>query len=451
MLVVSRDLRISRLNSGFAEFLARSSDDCLNLSLTEVLPQVSETMGRIVNQVIIARKPLKESVVEFDYKKDFYCWSISAYPLANDERRIDKVNLIIHDITELQLSKKKLERAYEDILELQEKLKQENQLLRREISQTTDQYLIIGSSNGIKKVLQQISQVAPTDTVVLISGETGTGKELVARALHQKSNRKSQPLVIVNCAALPANLIESELFGHEKGSFTGAINRKTGKFELADRGTLFLDEIGELPLELQSKLLRVLQESQIERVGGIKTINIDTRIIAATNRDLLKEVKEGRFREDLYFRINVFPIELPPLRERNTDIIEISQACIRMFAERMGKPVPALDQSSISALLNYDWPGNIRELRNLIERALILCTSDTLNITLPSPMNSKSEPNRTPRNFTKLADVEKLHITEVMRQCSWRVRGKDGAAELLGLKPTTLESRMKKLNISRPV
>ncbi|GAB4274934.1 MAG: sigma-54-dependent Fis family transcriptional regulator [Candidatus Rifleibacteriota bacterium] len=452
MLAISRELKVIRMNKRLENFLQQSADDCLGKPLTEVLPSASELLGGIVNRVIISEKAIVDEEIDFYYHEDQNFWSVSAYPLREENGRIDSVSLIIHDVTELRIAQRKLERAYEDILELQEKLKAENQLLRNEILKTSDGVNIVGSSHEIRMVLQQAAQVAPTDATVLITGETGTGKELIARQIHRLSKRKSQPLVTINCAALPPNLIESELFGHEKGAFTGAINRKIGRFELASGGTIFLDEIGELPLELQSKLLRVLQENTLERVGGTVSIKIDVRVIAATNRDLQSEVKKGKFREDLFYRLNVIPIYLPPLRERQNDVIEIAEAYIELFSESMGIKKPILDDVTKRQLLSYDWPGNIRELRNTIERSIILCNSDTFSLRLnsfPAGNHLGSIPKSSPASLS-LAEVEKSHILNILQRCNWKVRGSDGAANILGLKPTTLESRMAKLGIKRP-
>ena len=308
------------------------------------------------------------------------------------------------------------------------------------------------ASPTMKKILETAAKVAATDVTVLITGESGTGKERMAQFIHLNGRQAENEMVAVNCAAIVETLLESELFGHEKGAFTGAIARKAGKFELADGGTVFLDEIGELPLELQSKLLRVLQESQFERVGGIKPVKVDVRVIAATNRDLATEVREQRFREDLFFRLNVFPIFLPALKDRGVDIVEIADAFIGFFADRMGRHRPKLAKESIQTLLNYHWPGNIRELRNVIERAMILCNSDTISITIPD-YGLKKPHNNAISSFNSemnLADVEKAHITAILEKLNWKVRGFNGAALALGLKPTTLESKMKKLGIRRP-
>lgn len=452
MLAISRELKIIRINNRLAAFLEKSNDECLGKPLTNILPRAAEVIGGFVNRVIVSEKPVKSSEIDFYHAEQQYYWSISAYPIQGDTSRVDNVNLIIHDITELRVAQKKLERAYEDILELQEKLKQENLQLRKEIKRSNEELEIVGSSKEMWKVMEQLKQVAPTDAVVLITGDTGTGKELIARELHRLSDRSSQPLITINCAALPANLIESELFGHEKGSFTGAIGRKIGRFELASGGTIFLDEIGELPLELQSKLLRVLQESQLERVGGTSSINIDVRIVAATNRNLAFEVKKGKFREDLFFRLNVFPVHLPPLRDRSSDVIEIAESYLQFFAEKMGRIKPALSKTSIDKLVNYSWPGNVRELRNVVERAVILCKTDTIEIQITDYGLSK-EIGVIPATFSpelSLASVEKLHILNVLKKCNWKIRGTNGAAISLGLKPTTLESRMAKLGIKRP-
>ncbi|SDM47080.1 regulatory protein, Fis family [Catalinimonas alkaloidigena] len=319
---------------------------------------------------------------------------------------------------------------------------------------------IIGRSHRLLQVLDQVAQVAPFDTSVLILGESGTGKEKIARALHDLSPRKSQPLVKVNCGALPASLIESELFGHEKGAFTGAIARRVGKFEQARGGTIFLDEIGEMPLDMQVKLLRVLQEKEIERIGGQAPISVDVRIVAATNRHLEKEVAEGRFRLDLYYRLNVFPVTLPPLRERKEDIPALAHHFAAQVTAKIRKPFPGIAEPMLTALTAYDWPGNIRELENILEQAVILNDGHT-PLTLPRPLGhprvapSVSTPAALPAVKT-LDDVKKLqddtereYITSVLRQTHGRIRGAGGAAELLNLKPTTLESRMARLGIAK--
>ena len=336
----------------------------------------------------------------------------------------------------------------EQVLMEQEKarLEAQNVYLQEEIKGTHNFEELIGGSTSLKKVLKNVERVAPTDSTVLITGETGTGKELIARAIHNLSSRKSRPLVKVNCAAIPAGLIESELFGHEKGAFTGALTKKMGRFELADKGTIFLDEIGELPLDLQSKLLRVLQEGEFERVGGTQTFKVSVRVIAATNRDLEQQSKTGHYRPDLYYRLNVFPIHLPALREREGDIPLLVQYFVRKFASNLGKKTDRIPERMIMALQRYPWPGNIRELEHVIERAVILSEGPELEpIDWLSSAHSKTGEGKT----LTLEELERQHIVDVLEQTNWRVSGDKGAAKILSLNPTTLEARMKKLGITR--
>ena len=335
--------------------------------------------------------------------------------------------------------------AMADIRELKDRLQAENVYLREEIQHRDDFQEILGDSAGIRKILRLVEQVAGTESTVLIQGETGTGKELIARAIHERSSRRERVMIKLNCAALPATLVEAELFGREKGAYTGALARQLGRFELADGSTLFLDEVGELPPEIQVKLLRVLQEGQFERLGSGKTINVNVRIVAATNRDLAEAVADGSFRRDLYYRLNVFPIVVPPLRERREDIPQLVWAFVNEFCGRIGKSVTAIPKKTMQALEEHPWPGNVRELRNVIERAMILCQGSTLHVTLPEP----NFPEQTDGEAT-LDDVQRRRILQVLEQTNYRIRGPRGAAELLGLKPTTLESRMAKLGINRP-
>jgi formate hydrogenlyase transcriptional activator len=306
---------------------------------------------------------------------------------------------------------------------------------------------IIGHSEALRGVLQQAAIVAPTNASVLILGETGTGKELICRAIHHISPRHDKPLTTLNCAAIPSGLVESELFGHEKGAFTGAIAQKRGKFELAHGGTIFLDEIGDLPLETQPKLLRVLQERKFERLGGTRTITIDSRVIAATHRDLPQMVKDGRFREDLFYRLNVFPISLPPLRQRKEDLLLLANYFARRAGIRLGKPACTFSKAASDRLIAYSWPGNVRELENVVERAVILCQgtsigSEHLYLQTPAPPAGQDQ-------VQTLQEAERDHILKALRAAGWKVSGRGGAAELLGLRPTTLEARMKKLGIAR--
>jgi formate hydrogenlyase transcriptional activator len=337
----------------------------------------------------------------------------------------------------------KLVSAVSEIKVLKDRLERENIYLRHAAEISRPQGLT-SHSPGFRAVIEEVAQVAKTNSTVLLQGETGSGKEVLAQAIHNASARNGRPMVKVNCAALPASLIESELFGREKGAFTGALARQPGRFEIADGSTIFLDEVGELPLELQPKLLRVLQEGEFERLGGTKTIKVDARIIAATNRRLEQAVREGRFREDLFYRLNVFPIEVPPLRERREDIPLLSWTFVKEFSNSMGKPVDEIAEESIAALQAYHWPGNIRELRNIIERAMILNQGSTLCIKLA---HTALRPVAVTAMAGSLDEAERAIILQALKQCNWRIRGSAGAAALLDVKPTTLESRIKKLEL----
>jgi len=331
-----------------------------------------------------------------------------------------------------------------EIEELKQRLERENIYLREEVRLLVEHPDIVGQSVAMKKVLSQAEQVAQTDSTVLLLGETGTGKELLARAIHGMSLRKDRPLVTVNCASLPPTLIESELFGREKGAYTGALTKMIGRFEIADGSTIFLDEIGEVPLDLQSKLLRVIEDGAFERIGSTKPLHVNVRIIAATNRDIEQEVKDGKFRRDLFYRLNVFPIVIPPLRERLEDIPLMVWAFVREFQKRMGKEVETITKKTLEALQSYLWPGNVRELRNVIEHAMILSKSKTLVVHVPKLRSLEADATH------NLKDMERRHITAVLERVGWRVAGKSGAAEVLGLRRSTLYSKMKKLHIHRP-
>ncbi|MFT5730481.1 MAG: formate hydrogenlyase transcriptional activator [Desulforhopalus sp.] len=330
-----------------------------------------------------------------------------------------------------------------EIEKLKDRLEQENTYLQGEVKLLTEHSEILGQSTIIKNILTQAEQVAETDSTVILLGETGTGKELLARAIHNMSLRKDRPLITINCAALPASLIENELFGREKGAYTGAMTKMIGRFELADESTLFLDEIGELSLDLQSKLLRVLEEGKFERLGSTKSVQINVRIIAATNRDLEQEVSDGNFRQDLFYRINVFPILIPPLRDRSEDIPILVRSFVRKFQKRMGKQIERIPHKVIQALKSYSWPGNVRELRNMIERGMILSNDKTLLVQLPKKLTSKTEAT------DSLDDIMRREILVTLKKTHWRIGGRDGTAEILGLKRSTLYSKMKKLGIHR--
>jgi DNA-binding NtrC family response regulator len=348
---------------------------------------------------------------------------------------------------ELEHANDELKTALEENRRLKDRFQQENIYLRNEISERQRSQIVNGS-RAMRLILTQIQQVAPTQASVLIMGESGTGKELVATAIHEASPRKDRAMIRVNCAAIPTALIESELFGREKGAYTGALSKQIGRFELADGSTLFLDEVGELPMDAQAKLLRVLQEKQMERLGNPKTIKVDVRVIAATNRNLSQAVAEGRFREDLYYRLNVFPIQVPPLRDRREDIPKLIETFIQEFAKAMDKAIDGVAKTSLQMLCDYDWPGNIRELRNVIERAVILANGPILKVALPTDALATAMPLKSP--LVSLEEVERNHIVQVLDSCGWRVRGLGGAAAVLRLNPTTLESRMNKLGIRRP-
>ena len=327
------------------------------------------------------------------------------------------------------------------IKDLRQRLEQENIYLQEEIKLLVEHAHIVGQSVAMKKVLAQAEQVAKTDSTVLLLGETGTGKDLLARAIHSMSLRKDRPLVTVNCASLPPTLIESELFGREKGAYTGALTRMVGRFEIADGSTIFLDEIGELPLDLQSKLLRVLENGTFERLGSTKPMHVNVRIIAATNRDIEQEVKDGKFRQDLFYRLNVFPIMIPPLRKRPEDVPLLVRAIVKEFQKKMGKDIESIPKKTMHALQSYSWPGNVRELRNVIEHAMIVSKRKSLEVQVPKP--SSTETNAT----DNLYDVERIHLVAVLERTGWRLAGPGGAAEVLGLKRTTLQAKMKKLGI----
>jgi formate hydrogenlyase transcriptional activator len=359
--------------------------------------------------------------------------------------------------------------AFDEIEALKEQLHREKVYLEEEARTEQNFGEIVGESAALRRVLKQVEAVAPTDSTVLVLGETGTGKELIARALHDLSPRRERTFVKLNCAAIPTGLLESELFGHEKGAFTGAVTQKVGRFELAHRGTLFLDEVADIPAELQPKLLRVLQEQEFERLGSTRTIRVDVRLVAATNRDLEPMVGDGRFRSDLYYRLNVFPVVLPPLRERSEDIPRLVRHFTQRFARRMGRRIESIPAAVMDALVAYPWPGNIREMQNVIERAVILSPGAALQIPPgdlkpgPAPANghalvgrignSSSEVGRIgnpSHGAVTLADAEREHILGVLHETGWLVGGPKGAAARLGMKRTTLQKKMKKLGISRP-
>jgi transcriptional regulator with GAF, ATPase, and Fis domain len=424
----------------------------------EDLPRAEAAMGRAIAE-----------------KKEYQCeyrvilpdgatrWVEARGTLVYERGDCVRVRGLVVDVTDRKRSEQSLRNALAEVQQLRLKLEADNVYLREELSQTYPYSSIVGKSEEIARVMEEVDRVAPTEMTALILGETGTGKELVARALHAQGGRNERPLVKVNCSALPAELIESELFGHEKGAFTGAVARQVGRFELADGGTIFLDEIGELPLRLQPKLLRVLQEGEFERLGSAKTIKVDVRVIAATNRNLAEAVQDGRFRADLYYRLNVYPIEIPPLRERREDIGLLAEVFLRESERRLGNRYGKIPAEVMEDLREYSWPGNVRELENVIARSALISSAPTLQLPVGWNREGNSDgrdgshdPARAPsaientKSAATLSEFKKAHILDVLRQTNWRIEGPKGAALILGVHPNTLRSRLSKFGIQKP-
>lgn len=411
---------------------------------------------------VIAEKDIPVLIHSFAQAKKGKSGYAEYTVIAKDGRRIplagEACNIRINDteyligmeidISRLKNAEKKLKTALKELRKIKNQLKVENIYLKEQINFESVSDEIIGNSRELNYVMFKIRQVAPTDSTVLIQGETGVGKGMVAKVIHDMSRLKDHPLVKVNCAALPASLIENELFGHERGAFTGAGERKLGRFEIANGSTIFLDEVSELPLELQAKLLQVVEDGEMERLGGTRTIKVNVRILAATNRDLEDEVRAGRFRKDLWYRLNVFPITVPPLRDRKEDIQLLVEYFVKQLGMRMGKSINQIPQNTIRTLKEHPWPGNIRELRNVIERAVIETNGNVLqfNDPLSPPASNRSKKN----NNKPLAEMEREYITRILEKMDWRISGPKGAANVLKLKESTLRARMKKLGISRP-
>lgn len=382
---------------------------------------------------------------EVFWRKDGSCFPVeyTSTPMY-DEGALSGAVVVFKDISERKEAERKLLKAFQEVEQLKERLQEQNVYLQEEIREDHNFGEILGKSAAVLQLLQQVQQVASTDATVLILGESGTGKELIARAIHQNSVRSDKPLVKINCGAISAGLVESELFGHEKGAFTGAVGQRKGRFELADGGTLFLDEVGELPLDTQVKLLRALQEQEFERVGSSQPIRVDVRIIAATNRDLTELVRKGTFRQDLYYRLNVFPLSLPPLRERAADIPLLVQHFVHQASRKFGKSLDGVSNEGMLALQKYPWPGNIRELQNVIERAAILSPGPILSVKELLPTLESPE---TDVELLSLEELEKRHIQTVLQHANGIIAGPKGAAQILQLHPNTLRSRMLKLGI----
>jgi PAS domain S-box-containing protein len=454
-LIVAADGRIIHVNRRAAEFLGYSETDLTGSMLTAFLPDTPNGLARglELRRKHQAGEAVSAQDLELRHKDGRPLWiKLWQEPSKSPNGTAGACRMFFVDITERVLADRR------------SRLQAQTVYLQEEIKTNYDFEQIIGRSPPLLSVLADVRRVAATDASVLITGETGTGKELIARAIHFASRRKEKPLIKVNCAALPAGLVESELFGHEMGAFSGAVAKRLGRFELADGGSIFLDEVGELPTEAQAKLLRVLQEREFDRVGGTTPVRVDVRVIAATNRDPSKMVKEKTLREDLYFRLNVFPVHLPPLRQRKDDIPLLVSFLVRKFAVRIGKHITGVTERAMQRLQEYVWPGNIRELENILERAVILATGTQLDIAedlLPTPPASGSQgvpdqvavaaenPPASPHALRTLQEVEREHILAVLRQANWVIAGPRGAAKILGLHPNTLGNRMKKLGISR--
>ena len=443
--MVGTDMKCTYVNRRWLDFTGRTEEQELGTGWTEAIHTDDyERTLKTYETSVQAREPF-----EMEYRmrrhNGEYRWILdTGVPrFDNDGAFLGYIGSCV-DMTERKEQEVALQTAHEELHQLKNQLEAENISLQQEL-QLDDKFgEIVGQSDAIKYVLFKVTQVAPTNTTVLITGETGTGKELVARAIHGASTRKDKPLIKVNCGALSPTLIESELFGHEKGSFTGAIARKQGRFELANGGTIFLDEIGELPPELQVKLLRVIQENEFERIGGSKTIKVDVRIIAATNRNLKVEVEKGSFREDLWYRLNVYPITVPPLRQRREDLPLLVEHFTSIYAKKSGKTIASVSPRSLQSLEVHSWPGNVRELANVIERAVIHTQGSVLQL-VDQWEPVVSEPGGT----QTLEEVERDYIVRTLEKTGWRIEGKSGAATVLGLNPSTLRTRMLKLGIQR--
>jgi chemotaxis protein methyltransferase CheR len=431
-----------------SEFLGRT--------VTEVLePELAATVLRAFAEVLKSDEPV---ILETSLSSHL---GLRTYESSMVRCNGDKILAIVRDITPRKESEESLRRALAEVQRLKDQLHEQNIYLQEEVRVASNFGEIIGRSEKLRKVLRQAEQVAPLDTTVTILGETGTGKELLAHAIHRLSARRNHALVKVNCAALPGPLIESELFGHEKGAFTSADSRRTGRFEIANSGTIFLDEVGELPLDLQAKLLRVLEEGEFERVGGSHTLKVNVRVIAATNRNLEEAVRNGAFRSDLYYRLNIFPITLPPLRERREDIPMLVTHTVKQLSQKLGKSIDAVPQEAMAKLRNYDWPGNVRELRNVIERAVIITQGSQLH--LVDDLNQQVTELDLEESFARPeAFVDSFHpgetlerteynlILRTLKTVHWKLEGPGGAAEILNINPSTLRSKMRKLGIQRP-
>jgi chemotaxis protein methyltransferase CheR len=474
LVVLDSDLKVVKANHSFYQTFKVEPEETEGIVIYDLgnrqwdIPKLRELLEHIL--------PQNSTFHDFEVEHSFETigrkiMHLNARRISTEANQTQMILLAIEDVTEHEYYKRHLEELVEnrtaeisvareeaekgkqiaeaallEIEKLKDKLEAEREYLQEEIELEYNHENIIGQSDGINYVLYKVEQIARSDTIVLVLGETGTGKELIARAIHGLSLRKERALVKVNCATLPANLIESELFGHEKGAFTGAHSRHTGRFEVADGTTLFLDEIGDLPLELQPKLLGVIQDGEFERLGSSRTIKVDVRIVAATNRNLEEEVHRGRFRDDLWYRLNIFPITMPPLRDRSDDIPLLVDFYVKKISKRIGKSIEIVPTRVMNALQNYRWPGNVRELENVLERAVINSSGPKLRLVdeLKTQQKDVSATQET------LEAVERAHIVRILEQTQGKVSGKNGAAEILGLNRSTLRARMRKLGIRQP-
>jgi PAS domain S-box-containing protein len=433
-------------NPAMATILGYDSPEEVMLSVVNTAQQVwvNPTERSRLFELIEDQGVVRDYECQFKRKDGVKIWvSHNIRAVRGSDGQLAYLEGFVKDITDRKKMDVELRQKLEEVRQLRDELYAENVYLREYFKREEGNEAIVGESESVLKMLEQAKRVAATDSTVLLLGETGAGKELLAHAIHNMSSRKDRKLVTVNCASLPPTLIESELFGREKGAYTGSLTRMAGRFELADGSTLFLDEIGDLPLELQSKLLRVLEQGQFERLGSPRTIKVNVRLIAATNHDLANEVSEGRFRKDLYYRLNVFPIIVPPLRDRKEDILPLVWSFVKQFEKSMGKQIDSIPKAKLEALMRYNWPGNIRELKNVIEHAMILSSFKTLDVVVPACALEDQSVSYT------LQDMERRHILDVLERTGWRISGKNGAAEILGIKRTTLQSKMKVLGIKR--
>ena len=449
MFLLDRDGTYLDYHATNPKLLYRSPSEFLGRNIADVLPpDLSANVFRCFEQIDSSEHPvlLEYTIPVPDGTRVFESSMVSCDG--------DKILTIVRDITERKEGEQSLQKALAEVQRLKDQLHHENIYLQEEIRVASEFGEIIGRSEPLVRVLRQAEQVAPLDTTVLILGETGTGKELLAHAIHRLSRRHQRSLVKVNCAALPAPLIESELFGYEKGAFTGADSRRIGRFEVAHEGTIFLDEVGELPLDLQSKLLRALEEGEFERVGGTRTVKVDVRLIAATNRNLEQAVHQGTFRSDLYYRLNIFPITLPPLRERKDDVSILVRHFVKQLSQKFGKEIEGIPQDAMTKLRNYPWPGNVRELRNVIERAVIITQGPMLHLIDNLDVRAADLDSDEPENGNRFNETLEQHeynlILRTLTKVHWKLEGPGGAAELLNIHPSTLRSRMRKLGIERP-